>query len=97
MSDGEGVVHRLAGDRADLGPHDLVDVVGGAVRSVGHRPQHGQALGRDLQAVATQQRVVVDLVAVNRRRRHVRSVPHNPRSGPNSVWYQITVSRVCPV
>ena len=45
---------------ADLGPHDLVDVVGGAVRSVGHRAQHRQALGRDLQAVLAEQRTVVD-------------------------------------
>ena len=60
MRAAEGVVHRLAGDGADLGPHDLVDVVGGAVRPVGHRPQHGQTLGRDLQAVLAEQRIVVD-------------------------------------
>ena len=58
--DAEGVVHRLARDRTDLGPHDAVDVVGGAVRPVGHRPQDGQALGRDLQAVLAEQRIVVD-------------------------------------
>ena len=37
-----------------LGPHRLVDVVGGAVRAVGHGPQHGQPLGGDLQAVAAE-------------------------------------------
>ena len=56
----EGVVHRLTRDGTDLGPHDLADVVGGAVRSVGHRPQHGQTLGRDLQPMPAQQRLVVD-------------------------------------
>ena len=35
--DGEGVVDRLARDGADLGPHGRVDVVGRAVRQVGHR------------------------------------------------------------
>ena len=60
MRAAEGVVHRLARDGADLGPHDLVDVVRGAVRPVGHRPQHGQTLGRDLQAVPAEQRIVVD-------------------------------------
>ena len=38
----------------------LVDVVRGAVRSVGHRPQHGQALRRDLQTVPAEQRIVVN-------------------------------------
>ena len=49
--DSEGVVHRLARDGADLGPHDLSDLVRRAVRSSGHRPQDGQTLGRDLEAV----------------------------------------------
>ena len=59
MSVAEGVVDRLARDGADLGPHDLLDVVGGAVRPVGHRPQDGQALGRDLQPVLAEQRSFV--------------------------------------
>ena len=58
--DAERVVDGLARDGADLGPHDLVDVVGGAVRPVGHRPQHGQPLGRDLQAVLAEERIDVD-------------------------------------
>ena len=44
----------------DLDPYDLVDVVRGAVGPVGHRPQNRQALGRDLQAVPSEQRIVVD-------------------------------------
>ena len=52
--DTERVVHRLAGDGADLRPHRLGHVVRGAVRPTGHRPQHGQTLGRDLEAVVTQ-------------------------------------------
>ena len=66
--DAEGVVHRLAGDGADLGPHDLVDVVRGAVRPAGHRPQHRQALGRDLQAVPAEQRFVLDGCLLRRTR-----------------------------
>jgi hypothetical protein len=58
--DAERVVHRLAGDRTDLGPHDLVDVVGGAVRSGGYGPQHGQTLRRDLESVPAQEGIVVD-------------------------------------
>ena len=42
------------------GPHDPVDVVGGAVRPVGHRPQDGQALRRDLQPVLPEQRSLLD-------------------------------------
>src|SRR5262249_59552588 len=44
----EGVVHRLSRDGADLGANVLGDVVGRAVGPTRHRPQHGQALGRDL-------------------------------------------------
>ena len=51
--DAEGVVHRLAGDDADLGPHGPGDVVRRAVRSTGHRRQNGQSLRRDLDTVAT--------------------------------------------
>jgi hypothetical protein len=59
--DAEGVVHRLAGDGADLGPHVLVDVVGGAVRSTGHRSHDRQTLRRDLQPVLTEHGgIVVD-------------------------------------
>ena len=37
----EGVVHRLTGDGADLGPDDLGDVARRAVGPTGYRPQHG--------------------------------------------------------
>ena len=47
----EHVVHRLARDGADLGADDPVDLVGGAVRALGHRPQHGQPLRGHLHAV----------------------------------------------
>ena len=57
---GEGVVHRLARDGADLGADDPVDLVGGAVRPLGHGPQHGQPLRGDLQAVAAQALGFVD-------------------------------------
>ena len=53
----EDVVDGLAGHGADLGPHRLVDVVGRAVGPVGHRPQHGQPLGRHVQPVPTEQRL----------------------------------------
>ena len=56
----EGVVHRLTRDGTDLGPYDVVDVVRGAVRSVGHRPQNSQTLGRDVQTVPAEQRIVVN-------------------------------------
>jgi hypothetical protein len=46
--DPKGIVHRLSGDGADLGANVLGDVVGRAVGPTRHRPQHGQALGRDL-------------------------------------------------
>jgi hypothetical protein len=45
------MVPRLAGDGTDLRPHILGDIVRGAVRSIGHRPQDGQTLGRDLETV----------------------------------------------
>ena len=45
----EHVVHRLARDGAERGPHDLLDLVGGAVRRGVHRPQHRDALRRHLQ------------------------------------------------
>ena len=38
---------------ADLRLHDLVDVVGGAVRLGGRRPQDSQALGRDAKTAST--------------------------------------------
>ena len=44
----EGVVHRLSRDGTNLGANVLGDVVGRAVGLTRHRPQHGQALGRDL-------------------------------------------------
>jgi len=44
---------------ADGRPNQVVDVVGGAVGPVGHRPQHGQALGRDVHPVAAQEPFVV--------------------------------------
>jgi len=57
--DAEGVVHRLARDGTDLGPHGVVDVVRRAVGPTGHRPQHGQTLSRDLQTVPAEKRIVV--------------------------------------
>ena len=51
----ERVVHRLLRDRTDLGSHDRADLGRRAVRPRGHRPQHGQALGRHLDAVTTKQ------------------------------------------
>jgi hypothetical protein len=53
--DPQGVIYRLAGDGTDLDPHSLGDVVRGAVRSVGDRPQDGQTLGRDLETVLAKQ------------------------------------------
>ena len=49
--DGEGIVHGLARDGADLGPCLVGHLVSGAVRSSGDRPQSGQALRGDLDAV----------------------------------------------
>ncbi len=53
--DGQGVVHRLAGDGADLAPGRLGDAVRRHVRLGRHRAQDGQALRRDLQPVLSQQ------------------------------------------
>jgi hypothetical protein len=49
--DSKGVVHPLAGDRTDLGPDGLCNVIGGTVRSIGHRLENGQPLSRDLDPV----------------------------------------------
>jgi len=43
--DGEGIVHRLERDGADLGPDDLGHAVGGDVGLTRYRPQDGQSLG----------------------------------------------------
>ena len=56
---GEDVVHRLMGDRPDLAAYEVADVVGRAVRLLGHRPQHCQPLGRHLHPVPPEQRIVV--------------------------------------
>jgi hypothetical protein len=53
--DAEGVVHRLTGDDADLGPYGLGDVVRSAVRLTRYRRQNRQALGRDLNAVLAEE------------------------------------------
>ena len=58
--DRERVVHRLSRDGTDLGPYDLVDVVRGAVRSFGHRPENRQPLGRDPQTVPAEKRIGVN-------------------------------------
>ena len=58
--DRERVVHRLSGDRTDLGPDDLVDVVRGAVRTLRHRPENREALGRDPKTVLAEQRIGVN-------------------------------------
>ena len=55
----KGVVHRLTRNGTDLAPDDRVDVVRGAVRSVGYRPEHSQTLGRDLQTVPAEKSIVV--------------------------------------
>jgi hypothetical protein len=47
----ERVVHGLEGDAADLRPHDVRDGVGRDVGPAGDRPQHGQSLRGDLNAV----------------------------------------------
>ena len=44
----EGVVDALTRDRTNLGSDGLGNVVCRTVRSIGHRPQDGQPLGRDL-------------------------------------------------
>ena len=60
MNAAERVVHGLARDGADLCAHDAIDVVGGAVRSVGDGSQNCQALGGDVDAMPAKQRIVVD-------------------------------------
>jgi hypothetical protein len=50
----EGVVDRLAGDGADLGPHHFCHAVGGDVRLTSDGTQDGQSLGRNLDAVLTE-------------------------------------------
>jgi len=59
--DAQSVVHRLTGDDADLGAHDLGGFVRRTVRSARHRRQNGQTLSRDLDTVSTKKigRVVV--------------------------------------
>ena len=54
---GERVVDGLARDGAELGPHGRVDVVGGAVGQVGHRPQHRQALRGHVHPVLAEHRL----------------------------------------
>ena len=49
--DPEGVVHRLSRDGADLGANIFGDVIRRAVGPTRDRPQHGHALGRDLDTV----------------------------------------------
>jgi len=53
--DGEGVVHRLAGNDADLVPYGLGDVVRRPVGLTRHRRQNGQALSRYLDTVSAEQ------------------------------------------
>jgi len=50
----EGVVDRLEGDGADLGPHHFRHAVGGDVGLTSDGTQDGQSLGRDLDAVLTE-------------------------------------------
>ena len=47
----EGVVHRLPRDGTDLGANVLGDAIRRAMRATRDRPQHGQALGRDLETM----------------------------------------------
>jgi hypothetical protein len=49
--DAEGIVHCLAGDDTDLGPHSRGDVVRRGVRTTRNRRQNGQPLSRDLNTV----------------------------------------------
>jgi len=51
----EGVVDGLTRDGAQLCVHDAGDVVGAAVGPLGDGPQHGDALGGDLDATGSQQ------------------------------------------
>jgi hypothetical protein len=48
--DSKGVVHGLSRDGADVSANVRGDLVGRAVGPTRHRAQHGQALGRDLDA-----------------------------------------------
>jgi len=50
----EGVVDRLEGDGADLGPHHFRHAVGGDVGLTSDGTQDGQSLGRHLDAVLTE-------------------------------------------
>ena len=70
----------------DLGPHDLVDVVGGAVRSLRHRPEHREPLGRDPQTVRAEKRIGVNgcLPANGGLFGHARSV--SPRLDRVQIW-----------
>ena len=47
----ESVVYRLSRNSPDIGPNVRGDIVRRAVGMTRHSPQHGQALGRDLEAV----------------------------------------------
>ena len=51
----QGVVYRLARDRTDLSPHQVLDLVRRAVRAVGHRSQDSQTLSRHLDTAFTEQ------------------------------------------
>ncbi|HPW54576.1 MAG TPA: hypothetical protein PLP31_02475 [Thermoanaerobaculaceae bacterium] len=53
--DGQSVVHRLAGDDADLGPHGLDHIICRAMWSARHRREHRQALGGNLNTVAAEE------------------------------------------
>ncbi len=53
--DAQSVVHRLQRDGADLSSGDVGHDVSGNVRLTGDRPQHGQPLGRDLNAALAQE------------------------------------------
>ena len=51
--DAQGVVHRLQRDRANLRPHGFGHAIRGDMRRGRHRPQHREALRRDLKTVLT--------------------------------------------
>ena len=51
----QGVVHRLQGDRTDLGPDDFGHGVGRDVGLTRDRPQDRQALGGDLNTPLTKE------------------------------------------
>jgi hypothetical protein len=76
--DAEDVVHRLAGDDADLSPYDPGDGVRRDVRSTRHRRQNGQALRRDLNAMLAQQALCIA--------RHVRVIRVDLDVVKNSTW-----------